>query len=88
MRLEPCIGKSATRSGLQIFLKSNRASLIRKRDVALDTPGSELRCVCHFARIVFREPGNQVIGDAGVEMLLRRGFEGLDIFHGQSACRP
>jgi hypothetical protein len=37
--------------------------------------------VCHFARIMLREPGIKVVGDAYVEMLVREALKDVDIFH-------
>jgi hypothetical protein len=79
--LQPCLGKSSPRSGLQILLKSDCAWFVSKRDVVLDTPRAELQRVSHRARIVFREPGVQVVGDTGVEMLACEALKDVDVFH-------
>jgi len=55
--------------------------LVRECDVGPDAPWSKLRGVSHFAGIVFREPADQIIGDACVEVFSREALENVNVFH-------
>jgi hypothetical protein len=61
--------EGSARSRLKVFFERERPLVVGECDVVLDAPRSILSRVRDLTRIVLRQPGIQVIRDAGIEIL-------------------
>ena len=79
--------KNAAQPRLQISLEADRALVVAKSNVSLYAPGPKLRRMRRCARIVWSEPGHQIIGDASVAVrTIQKALQDVDVFH-EGACR-